>query len=531
MAIVKGTNNSETIDAADGVTSGADTVYGYGGNDDIFGLGGDDIILGGAGADDIDGGNGFDVVFYTDSTEAVSVSLTSGTGDGGTAEGDTLTGIENLYGSAYNDTLIGNGGSNTLSGLQGRDLLKGGGGADLLSGGSGDDTLKGGGGADTLSGGTGLDTASYIGSSAGVTISLSDHTASGGDAAGDVLSGIENLTGTGYDDRLEGDEGDNVLNGGDGDDDLVSYGGNDELHGGAGDDWLPGGFGNDLMVGGTGNDRYAVNDAGDVVVELLGEGVDELVTTLATYTLAAGLEIEELGVALSYSTHAVSLTGNEFENVITGNDGDNVLDGGDGDDTLIGLAGNDTYYVDSGADVIMEGGGQGLDEVRADVSFTLAEGADVETLRTNDDAGTAAIDLSGNSSGNVVRGNAGNNVLGGGDGDDELIGLGGQDQFLFNTAPSEAFNIDVIADFNVADDTIWLDDDIFSSDLLAGNSVAGSQFVIGTTALDAGDRIIYNDATGAVFYDSDGTGAAAAVQFATLSAGLALTNVDFLVIA
>ena len=96
---------------------------------------------------------------------------------------------------------------------------------------------------------------------------------------------------------------------------------------------------------------------------------------------------------------------------------------------------------------------------------------------------------------------------------------------------SAAFNIDEITDFNVADDTVRLDDDIFSSDLLANNSVAGSQFVIGAAALDAGDRIIYNSATGAVYYDSDGTGAAAQIQFAELSPGLALTNFDFLVVA
>jgi serralysin len=93
------------------------------------------------------------------------------------------------------------------------------------------------------------------------------------------------------------------------------------------------------------------------------------------------------------------------------------------------------------------------------------------------------------------------------------------------------FNVDVITDFNVADDTIRLDDDIFSSGLTPGNSVAGSQFVIGAAALDAGDRIIYNDATGAVLYDSDGTGATAAIQFATLGTGLALTNFDFFVVA
>ena len=111
----------------------------------------------------------------------------------------------------------------------------------------------------------------------------------------------------------------------------------------------------------------------------------------------------------------------------------------------------------------------------------------------------AAISLTGNANGNVVTGNNGDNVIAGGDGNDELTGLGGQDSFRFDTALSEDFNLDVITDFDAADDTIRLDDDIFSSDLLANNSVAGSQFVIGATALDAGDRVIYNSVTGAVY--------------------------------
>jgi len=105
MAIVQGTNNSETLNKADGVTEFADTIYGQGGNDTIFGFGGNDLIIGGAGGDDIDGGEGTDTAFYTDSFEGVSVSLATGIGNNGTAEEDTLTSIENLYGSAYDDTL------------------------------------------------------------------------------------------------------------------------------------------------------------------------------------------------------------------------------------------------------------------------------------------------------------------------------------------------------------------------------------------------------------------------------------------
>jgi Ca2+-binding RTX toxin-like protein len=166
--------------------------------------------------------------------------------------------------------------------------------------------------------------------------------------------------------------------------------------------------------------------------------------------------------------------------------------------------------------------------VRTSVSFTLTAGADVENLRTVDDNGVAAIDLTGNASNTVVRGNNGANVINGGDGADQLTGLGGQDAFLFNTALNGATNVDVIEDFTLADDTIRLDDAVFVG--LAVGTLAATQFVIGAAAQDADDRIVYDDATGALLFDIDGTGAAAAVQFADVGAGLALSNLDFLVV-
>lgn len=177
----------------------------------------------------------------------------------------------------------------------------------------------------------------------------------------------------------------------------------------------------------------------------------------------------------------------------------------------------------------MEFGGEGVDRVRSVGSWTLTEGADVEILEAWDDHGLSAIDLTGNSSGNVVRGNPGNNVLNAGDGNDELTGFDGQDAFLFNSALDEAGNVDVIIDFNVTDDTIRLDDAIFSNNLGLGNISAG-ELVIGAAAQDANDRIIYDSGTGALYYDSDGDGGTGAIQFAELTPGLALTYLDFLVV-
>jgi Ca2+-binding RTX toxin-like protein len=275
MPTIYGTNFSEVINQFDGVTNNADTIYGYGGNDTIYGLGGDDMLKGGAGADWLVGGEGIDSASYADSSEGVVVSLTSGQGFNGTAEDDTLVGIENLYGSSYADWLVGNAEANMLSGLNGDDVLDGGNGADTLYGGNGADTLKGGGGADTLAGGngadtldggTGIDTADYSASAGGVYVSLLSGSGLWNDAAGDDLESIENVTGSAHGDELWGDTGTNVLTGGNGGDQLYGYSGDDVLNGGAGNDTLKGGTGTDTMYGGADADRFVFAS----VAEFLG---------------------------------------------------------------------------------------------------------------------------------------------------------------------------------------------------------------------------------------------------------------------
>ena len=627
MAIVQGTPGSETLNKSDGVTDSPDAIFGQGGNDTIFGFGGDDSIWGGEGADTIDGGFGSDTAMFSDSTAGVLLNLETGAGTYGTAAGDILISIENLYGSAFVDRLIGNGASNTLNGAGGNDILKGGGGTDQLFGGANDDILQGGAGADTLNGGDGIDTANYAssllainadlggggnwwgdaegdtfssienitgsahddlirgnagsnvlsgqdgddylrggagadnlqggagwdtlgyyGSATAVTVSLHTGAAAGGDAAGDVFSGMENLQGSQHDDTLEGDAGRNSISGWDGDDTLRGLGGDDRLWGGVGADALFGGEGVDTadyntsaegvtvsLVINSGSHGDAEGDTLDGIENLFGSPLDD---TLIGNNGANALDGAHGNDTLKGFGGADTLLGREEDDLLFGMDADDYLNGGEGNDTLnggVGLdtmrgeAGNDTYVVDSAADVIVESAGQGIDTVRASVSYTLGAGVDIETFETTDEDGTAAINLTGNSSGNVVLGNDGNNVINGGDGNDELTGFGGEDAFLFNTPLSEEFNIDVITDFNVADDTIQLDDAIFSSSLGLGNISAG-ELVIGAAAQDANDRIIYDSNTGELFYDSDGVGATAAIQFAVLSPGLSLTYLDFLVV-
>jgi Ca2+-binding RTX toxin-like protein len=161
------------------------------------------------------------------------------------------------------------------------------------------------------------------------------------------------------------------------------------------------------------------------------------------------------------------------------------------------------------------------------VSYTQGAGVQVERLSTNDNAGTAAINLTGNELANLVYGNAGANVLDGKGGADVLTGFAGADRFAFTTALGSG-NVDVVSDFSVVDDTIVLEDAVFTG--LATGALRAGAFNTGSAATQADDRIIYNSATGALLFDLDGLGGAAAVQFATISAKPALTAADFVVV-
>ncbi|MDO9226838.1 MAG: calcium-binding protein [Pseudomonadota bacterium] len=236
--------------------AGNNSLAGNAGNDRLVGGAGNDTLTGGAGADWLDGGTGLDRANYAASASAVLLDLSAGTAAGGDAEGDVLTGIENLTGSAWDDTLVGDAGNNSLAGNAGNDSLVGGGGNDTLSGGLGDDllaggegndALTGGAGADQLDGGIGNDSASYSASTAAVQVDLATGLGTGGDAEGDTLAGIENLTGSAWDDTLIGNALANYLAGNTGHDSLMGGDGNDVLNGGRGNDQLSGGAGKDIF--------------------------------------------------------------------------------------------------------------------------------------------------------------------------------------------------------------------------------------------------------------------------------------------
>jgi len=208
--------------------SQANQLGGLAGNDILNGNEGDDYLVGGAGADVLNGGAGTgDTASYEKSSAAVAVDLSTGTGIGGDAQGDTLSGIEKLIGSHFADTLTGDASNNQL---------RGGDGNDVLSGGAGNDDLRSGLGADTLNGGAGTDTAYYYESNAGVQVNLTTGQGIGGHAQGDILIDVENLGGSNFSDVLIGDANANALRGYNGDDSLRGGGGRDTLVGDAGAD-------------------------------------------------------------------------------------------------------------------------------------------------------------------------------------------------------------------------------------------------------------------------------------------------------
>src|SRR5205085_11491232 len=126
-----------------------------------------------------------------------------------------------------------------------------------------------------------------------------------------------------------------------------------------------------------------------------------------------------------------------------------------------GFGGDDAYYVDNAGDRTFEAAGEGTDVVYASTSYALVSGSSIENLSTDDGAGTAAINLTGNELANNIFGNAGANVLDGGRGADYLLGLGGADSFAFTTALGGG-NVDTVADFVHGTDKIALDDAIFA---------------------------------------------------------------------
>ncbi|MBI2979157.1 MAG: hypothetical protein HYY38_10150, partial [Rhodospirillales bacterium] len=227
---------------------GDDLIDGGAGNDILHGGTGDDVLVGGLGDDTLFGGTGDDLlgelnvlINGSENPPVVGALQIIADSDWVGTEGDDFMDVGDLNVTGQ-----------TIDGGAGDDIIFARAGDDVVLGGEGNDILDGGAGADVLDGGAGVDTASYAESLAGVIVNLASGQGFGGDAEGDTLINIENLTGSSFSDTLTGDEGSNTLAGGAGD---------DVLAGGGGDDVLIGGEGNDVMIGGEGKDTVIIEGA------------------------------------------------------------------------------------------------------------------------------------------------------------------------------------------------------------------------------------------------------------------------------
>jgi Ca2+-binding RTX toxin-like protein len=275
----------------------------------------------------------------------------------------------------------------------------------------------------------------------------------------------------------------------------------------------------------------------------LAENLFSTVNGVNWFKIAPGTVIEK---AVTGDGNDV-ISGNAAGNVLYGMRGNDVLDGGLGGDTLHGGTGSDVYVVDNGLDIVDENGGDGVDTVQASINFSLANAArvlgTVENLTLTGGlavggTGTSGANtIAGNGAANILTGNAGvdrliggsgNDTLSGGAGNDTLTGGLNNDFFLFNTAL--AGNRDTITDYNAAQDTFRLENAIFTKLGAGVHPLSPLFFRAGAAAADANDYIVYNKASGALFYDVNGSGAGGAIQFATLTNKPTLTAGEFAVV-
>ena len=513
----------------------------------VTGNAGDNILDGGVGADTLVGGLGNDIYVVDNAGDVVVEKAGEGTDTvqsqvswtlAANIENLTLTGTAsiNATGNDGANTIIGNSGNNILTGGDGLDtfVISRGGGQDVINDFAADEVID-------LSQGAGY--AGYIGlqqvgDDTLVVLSLNDSIllknvlATSLTAANFIFAaGASPIVGTDGHDVLTGTAGDDILNG---------KGGADTLNGLAGKDILFGGTGADTMAGGTDNDTYYVDNSGDKVIELAGEGIDTVVSS-RQYVL--GDNVERLTLT---GTTNISGTGNALNNILIGNDGDNhlsglagndtlsgglgndVLDGGKGADAMKGGAGDDRYYVENTGDVVSEFSNSGHDTVVTTLNYAL--GANVEDLIQ---VGTHDYYASGNALDNHLTGNSGNNLFHGNDGNDVIDGGKGADK-MYGGLGDDTFYVDNIGDV-VVEYTGQGTDSVFSSISYALGGAVENLTLTGTANINGtgtnGDNILVgnggdNILTGGKGHDTL-TGGAGADTFVFGLASGADTITDF----
>lgn len=548
-------------------------------NDVLFGLEGNDKLFSGPGNDLTDGGSGLDFLVGHSGDDQIY-------GEAGNDLLHGLAGSDVLYGGSGDDGLFGGSENDTLYGGSGNDRFNGDTGTDTLVGSFGNDIynlIED--SSDTIVElpDQGIDT---IRSFFSYTLPANvEWLVLAGEAA---TTGI----GNDLDNVIIEEESfapvppvvNHAIQGRGGNDVIRMDAGSDSLDGGAGNDVLVGGRDTDTLTGGTGADQFvfdayfssfsASTDGVDVIADFNPAEGDKLVIPLDSFnlgSLAAGplpANLLRVGASATTSTQrfiynpatgalfydfdgsgsftqeqiaslssGLTLSNSSFEVIggfslptiassgaaiagtsILGTTGNDRLFGSEGDDTINLLAGDDLSSGEEGNDIV--NGGDGKD--------FLVGGSGNDQV-----AGDAGDDqLYGEAGNDVLNGGGNNDTITGGTGNDTITGGSGSDRFNFYDPATDG--TDQITDFNVSEDRIGLyvgtaQATAFATAGFATNApLTADQFHLGAAAADATDRIIYNSSTGALLFDADGTGAGAATQIATLSAGLALSAANFL---
>jgi Ca2+-binding RTX toxin-like protein len=492
-------------------------IIGNAGNDSLTGAAGNDTLDGGTGADSMVGGTGNDIYYVDNTGDRVTENVSEGNDTvfasvdfalSANVEVLTQTGAANIAGTGngLNNLITGNSGANTLLGGGGNDTIDGGAGADSIDGGTGNDYLAGGIRWDTLIGGDGNDTLDggvdndqmygNLGNDVFYVDHLGDRTYENlNEGIDTIISSIdfalvvntENLYLVGAALTGAGNSLSNAIFGNGLNNTLSGALGNDSIYGGAGLDSITAGEGADSVFGEDGNDSIA-GDAGADTIDG-GAGND-------------------------------TILGGERWDSIFGGAGDDSIDGGTENDQMYGGLGNDIFVVDNAGDRTYENVGEGADTTYSSIDWALM--ANVENLILTG----SAVSGTGNGLANVITGNGAANKLTGNSGNDTLTGGAGADQFIFNAAAANGR--DSIQDFvHNVDKLVFKGTDYGFS---AGHVLTAAQFTVGAAAVGAAAQFIWDAGTDSLYWDSDGTGAAARVQLAIFDPTATLTASDLIFI-